>query len=54
MAVMIYARNKALDINPPAGDSHLSKGGSDWLWAVTAIYTLSFVCIVLILTPPPH
>ncbi|KAH6874600.1 hypothetical protein B0T10DRAFT_521775 [Thelonectria olida] len=42
MAV-IYARNKALDVNPPGGASHLTRGGSDWLWAVCAVFTLSFV-----------
>lgn len=47
--VAIYSRNKALDINPPAGDSHLTKGGSDWLWAVTAIYTLCFVRAIYLL-----
>ncbi|KAL6411325.1 putative heat shock protein 30 protein [Ilyonectria robusta] len=40
---VIYIRNDVLDVNPPAGDSHLSTGGSDWLWAVTAIYTVCFV-----------
>ncbi|KAI5457996.1 hypothetical protein BGZ63DRAFT_407309 [Mariannaea sp. PMI_226] len=39
----IFARNRALDINPPAGDSHLSTGGSDWLWAVMACFTLFFL-----------
>lgn len=42
MAV-IFTRNDALNINPQAGDTHLSVGGSDWLWAVTAVYLLSFV-----------
>lgn len=39
----IYIRNDALNVNPPAGDTHLSRGGSDWLWAVMAIYTICFV-----------
>jgi bacteriorhodopsin len=43
---LIFARaNEALDINPPAGDQYLSTNGSDWLWAVTAVYTLSFVSL---------
>ncbi|KAK7427554.1 hypothetical protein QQZ08_005997 [Neonectria magnoliae] len=54
MAVMIYARNKALDTNPPAGDSHLTRGGSDWLWAVTAIYTLSFLVYYVLSLRPRH
>jgi bacteriorhodopsin len=36
--------NDALKINPPIGvDIVLSDHTSDWLWAVTAIYILSFV-----------
>lgn len=42
---IIQARvNDALNINPPAGDQRLSVHGSNWLWAVTAIYIISFVC----------
>ncbi|KAH7133196.1 hypothetical protein B0J13DRAFT_561784 [Dactylonectria estremocensis] len=52
--VAIYSRNKALDINPPAGDSHLTKGGSDWLWAVTAIYTLCFLAYFVLGLKPRH
>lgn len=40
---VLIARNKALEINPPAGETHLTEGGSDWLWAVTAVYCLSFI-----------
>jgi bacteriorhodopsin len=36
--------NDALEVNPPAGDELLSTNGSNWLWAVTAIYAFSFVC----------
>jgi len=36
--------NDALNINPPVGvDIALSDHGSDWLWAVTAFYIISFV-----------
>ncbi|KAL2813379.1 hypothetical protein BJX63DRAFT_431967 [Aspergillus granulosus] len=36
--------NDALNINPVAGvDEALSVHGSDWLWAVTAIYLVTFV-----------
>ena len=36
--------NDVLNINPPVGvDEALSLHGSDWLWAVTAIYAVSFV-----------
>ncbi|KAF4448841.1 hypothetical protein F53441_7777 [Fusarium austroafricanum] len=42
MPALIYERN-ALDANPQSGDSRLSEGGSDWLWAVTAVYIVSFL-----------
>ena len=48
MAVLARA-NDALVINPPAGDNYLSDHGSNWLWAVTAVYVVSFVRPV----PPP-
>jgi len=36
--------NDALVTNPPVGvDQALSQNGSDWLWAVTAVFLLSFV-----------
>lgn len=37
---VIYHRNDALEVNPPQGESNLSTEGSDWLWAVTAVYSL--------------
>ena len=42
MATTIQANN-ALTTNPPAGDEYLSENGSNWLWAVTALYAVSFV-----------
>ncbi|RGP68018.1 plasma membrane yro2 [Fusarium longipes] len=39
----IFARNDALDTNPQAGDARLSDAGSDWLWAVTALFLVSFI-----------
>jgi len=38
--------NDALNINPPVGNRHLSVGGSDWLWAVCAIYSFSFLVVL--------
>jgi bacteriorhodopsin len=36
--------NDALNVNPLANaDETLSLHGSDWLWAVTAIYIVAFV-----------
>lgn len=39
--------NDALHINPRVGvDMALSDHGSSWLWAVTAVYIVSFVRLV--------
>jgi len=39
--------NDALKINPPLGDDFaLTRGGSDWLWAVTALYCLLLLVVV--------
>jgi bacteriorhodopsin len=38
--------NDALNVNPPVGNRHLSVGGSDWLWAVTAVYSFSLIVVV--------
>ncbi|RYO78707.1 hypothetical protein DL762_008560 [Monosporascus cannonballus] len=35
--------NDALDINPPAGDEYFTTNGSNWLWAVTAVYGFLFL-----------
>ncbi|KAI0451545.1 heat shock protein 30 [Xylaria acuta] len=43
MPVLLSRGNAALDVNPPAGSEALSVNGSDWLWAVTAIYVVSFL-----------
>lgn len=39
--------NDALKINPPVGsDLTLTAGGSDWLWAVTALYSFLLWVVV--------
>lgn len=44
MGVLLQRSNDALNINPvPAADQFLLEHGSDWLWAVTAIYVVSFI-----------
>ncbi|KAL7623834.1 hypothetical protein AAE478_005390 [Parahypoxylon ruwenzoriense] len=43
MAILLQRTNDALNINRPGGDEALSVNGSDWLWAVTAIYIVSFI-----------
>jgi bacteriorhodopsin len=44
----IFARSGALDVNPPAGASHLSDGGSSWLFAVTALFATAFLAYFLL------
>jgi len=44
---LLARTNDALKINPPTGDvHHLTTAGSDWLWAVTGIYSLSLLIVV--------
>ncbi|KAI5927981.1 heat shock protein 30 [Camillea tinctor] len=43
MAILLGRANDALNINPPSGNEQLSVNGSNWLWAVTAIYIVSFI-----------
>jgi bacteriorhodopsin len=40
---LLIRTNDALNINPPSGTEELTVNGSNWLWAVTAIFTLSFL-----------
>ena len=35
--------NKALQINPPSGQYHITTHASDWLWAVFAIMLISLL-----------
>lgn len=43
MGVIFERSNDALNVNPPGGNRQLSVHGSDWLWAVTALFLLSFL-----------
>jgi bacteriorhodopsin len=43
MGVIHERENNALNVNPPSGDQYLTVNGSDWLWAATAVYCVSFV-----------
>ncbi|KAI1813088.1 heat shock protein 30 [Poronia punctata] len=43
LPVLLRRGNDALDVNPPAGSHYLSAGGSDWLFAVTAVYIVAFL-----------
>jgi len=43
MAFLLARSNDALNVNPPTASNNLTVHGSDWLWAVTAVYLLSFL-----------
>ncbi|KAM5534150.1 hypothetical protein V8D89_012170 [Ganoderma adspersum] len=38
--------NQALEVNPPNADFNLSRGGSDWLWAVFSLFGASLLAIL--------
>ncbi len=42
----IARSNDALKVNPPVGNRVLTVAGSDWLWAVTAVYSFSLIVII--------
>jgi len=42
---MFIPRDTSLSVNPPVADNNISGHGTDWLWAVTAIY--AFVLLLL-------
>ena len=50
--------NKALDLNPPNADLHMSVNGSDWMWAAFSVFGVSFLGMVILnmmvrmLSPP--
>ncbi|CAI6032024.1 hypothetical protein V2G26_002261 [Clonostachys chloroleuca] len=50
----IYPRNDALKVNPPGGQSHLTEGGSSWLFAVTALFTVGFLVYFALSFRPFH
>lgn len=44
---LIVRTNDALKVNPPTGDvHHLTTAGSDWLWALTAVYCLELLVVL--------
>lgn len=48
MGVILLDRsNDALNINPPVGTFHLVVHGSDWLWAVFAVYCLTLIITII-------
>jgi len=46
MATLFERANDALNVNPPAGDQYLTENGSNWLFAATALFLLTFLAVV--------
>ncbi len=44
---LLTVRNNVLDIHPPYANKNLTRNGSSWLWAVTAIYGVTFLAWLL-------
>lgn len=42
----IYARNRALNTNPPIADNNITSHGSSWMWAVAALHGFLFLCLL--------
>jgi bacteriorhodopsin len=54
MNTLVGRDNDALRVNPPFGDRQLSVNGSSWLWAVTAVFLLSFLVFFVLSLRPRH
>jgi bacteriorhodopsin len=52
MAVITIRGNEALNVNPPAGDQQLSVNGSNWLWAVCALFGVAFIVMNVLAAKP--
>lgn len=50
LAHLVQRDNDVLSVNPPGGDAQLTTNGSSWLWAVTAVFMLTFL-VLFVLTP---
>jgi len=46
MPSIVLRSNDALNLNPPVGVQHITVHGSDWFWAVFAVYALSLVAVI--------
>lgn len=54
MAVLEERANWALGVNPPTAARHLTTNGSNWLWAVFAVFLLSFLIHAALSLKPRH
>lgn len=50
----IYARNRALNTNPPIANNNITSHGSSWLWAVTALFGALFLGVLGHMTMTKH
>ena len=50
----IYARNRVLNTNPPIADNNITSRGSSWLWAVTTIHAVLFLCVLGLMIKTRH
>jgi len=46
MGVLLDRANDALNVNPPAGEQYLTENASNWLFAATALFLISFLAVV--------
>ncbi|KAI6781963.1 uncharacterized protein J7T54_005174 [Emericellopsis cladophorae] len=50
----VHARNDVFDTNPASGARSLTQGGSNWLWAVTAVFAISSLVLLVLGLRPRH
>jgi bacteriorhodopsin len=53
-ATLVERANWALAVNPPIGHRHLTTNGSNWLWAVTAVFIVALLVHAVLLLRPLH
>jgi len=54
MAILLERGNDALKVNPPGSEQTLTTNGSNWLWAVTAVFLLVFLAVWALSFKPTH
>jgi len=51
---LVMRGNDVLNVNLPSGAEQLTKNGSNWLWAVTAVFVVSFLAFWALSFKPLH
>ncbi|PKS05185.1 hypothetical protein jhhlp_008553 [Lomentospora prolificans] len=54
MASILPRTNRVFESNPPGAEQHLSVNGSNWLWAVTAVFLFSFLIVSILAVRPRY